>query len=287
MTNVAASIRAKLKNLSQKENIDFQTIVIRYFHERLLYRLSISDFNDKFILKGGDLLYYFHQIKYRPTLDIDFLGKNIHSDLNKLKTTFTEIVDVNCEDDGVQFDAKSLTAVSINEDANYTGARLHLEGCLGQIKNTLQIDIGFGDIVTPQPATLDYPVLLIQSSIPKLKAYTIESVIAEKFQTMIELSALNSRMKDFFDIYMLIKTEKIDKHELGNAIAETFKNRNTLYQEDHLLFNEKFIDTNKIKQWNAFLKKAKIKEQLSFIEIYRTIVLYMHPYWKQLKKRHA
>ncbi len=155
---------------------------------------------------------------------------------------------------------------------------------MGQIKNTLQFDVGFGDIVSPNPVLLDYPVLLDQSAVPELYAYTIESVIAEKFQTMVELSASNSRLKDFYDVYKLIKTGNVNDEELEQAIHLTFKNRSTNYQENHLLFDKNFVDSNKLKQWSSFLNKAKVKEKLEFTDVWNEIIDYLLPFWEKLTR---
>lgn len=283
MTNSSESIRSRLKNLSKKENIDFQIILIRFFHERFLYRLSKSNHKNHFLLKGGTLLYALEGIKTRPTLDIDFLGVAIANDLVVIKNIFTEICQIQYEEDCVWFDTKSITAENITENDKYNGVRLHIEAKLDNIRQRLQIDIGFGDVYINKPQELHYPVLLDESDAPLINAYSIETIIAEKFQAMIELSTLNSRMKDFYDVYKLLTNNMYDVENLTNAIKLTFKNRMTFFSEDHALFSDEFINNlNRQKLWNSFLKKKNIKEKIAFQEIMILIKEKLYPIWQNL-----
>lgn len=282
MKNIAASIRAKLTNISKKEKIAFQVICTRYFHERLLYRLSVSKYTDNLILKGGGLLYYFNRLKTRPTLDIDFSGQNIDNQKQKILQVFKEICKLTVQDDGLIYDSESIESEQINEQANYTGLRLYITVFLGQIKHRLQIDIGFGDIITPNAVQIEYPILLEQNEIPQIKAYTKETVIAEKFQTMIELSGLNSRMKDFYDVYNLLKTQEIDKIALENAIKNTFSLRKTTYMPNHHLFSAYFIDDVKQKQWGKFIQKAVLNESLKLKDVIELIKNELKPIWDNM-----
>lgn len=281
MKNRAASINARLKNLAEKENVDFQIILIRYLHERFLYRLSKSGNTNNFFLKGGTLIYAMEGVKTRPTMDIDFLGAHLANDVNILKNVFAEICKIQYFEDCAWFDSSTITAESISENSKYQGIRIYIQSGFDTIRQRLQIDVGFGDIMTPGPKQLYFPVMLEELQAPVIKAYSVETIIAEKFQAMIELSTLNSRMKDFYDVYNLLSKEKVDIVMLDNAIKATFKNRNTIYVDDHSLFSEDFAnDKNRQKMWVSFLKKMNIQESLSFADVYKVIKEVLYPIWK-------
>jgi predicted nucleotidyltransferase component of viral defense system len=203
MNNRAVSIRARLLNLAKKEGIDFQLIIIRFLHERLLYRLSISDYSQQLILKGGALIYAMQGLKSRPTIDVDLLGTQISNDIEVLCEVFRKICTVQSEDE-VVFNQESVVGELITQQDKYNGIRLYIDATFHTIRQRLQIDVGFGDIVFPVVQVLEYPILLDDMQVPVLLAYSKETVIAEKFQAMIELSVANSRMKDFYDVYKLL-----------------------------------------------------------------------------------
>lgn len=256
MTN-AKSIRAKLYNLSKANGVEFQQILFRYIHERLLYRISISEYAHTFILKGGNLMYALQGINTRPTTDVDFLGWRITNDIENAKQIFREICSIDTND-AILFDISSLDAYPINEQNTYEGIRLKLKVSLDTIQQYIQIDIGFGDIVTPKPISLDYPVLLSDMPTPHIYAYTPETVIAEKLQAMMVLAQLNSRMKDFFDIYILMQQPTLQRQMLKSAILQTFGQRNTALNMDSVIFTEAFgNDIDRQKMWQAYLKKIK------------------------------
>ena len=282
--NLAASIRAKLQTLAKTEGVAFQLIIFRYFHERLLYRLAQSNYTNNFLLKGGALLYALDQSKTRPTKDIDLLGNRISSKKEDLEQIFIEILSISYIDDAVLFNTQSITTEYITEQKQYSGVRLFVEARLDSIKQRLQLDIGFGDIVTPKSQDIEFPVLLGNISAPLIKAYSIESVIAEKFQAMIELSGLNSRMKDFYDVYKLLISKKYKLPVLHDAILVTFKNRNTSYIENHALFSLEFVaDKERLRMWQAFLNKIKMDATLSFKIVTDIIIVNLKPIWDTLK----
>ncbi|HOZ30357.1 MAG TPA: nucleotidyl transferase AbiEii/AbiGii toxin family protein [Bacteroidales bacterium] len=284
MKNSIESIKARLKNISDKENIDYQLILVRYFHERFLYRLSISRYKDHFMLKGGNLLYAISGLSSRPTMDIDFLGVQLSYSIEEIKNKFVEICKIDYPVDTVTFEAESIIVEPITAQDKYRGVRLFIKSNLGSIRHLLQIDIGFSDIVTPSPCCLSYPVLLVDSDAPTIIAYSNETVIAEKFQAMIELSAFNSRMKDFFDVYNLLKNENFDKNILRDAIYATFRNRNTSYKENHILFSPDFVENeNRLIMWIAFLRKIKFKENLRFNLVHSEICSVLKPIWEEMK----
>jgi predicted nucleotidyltransferase component of viral defense system len=285
MKKSAKSIRAKLLNVSKNENLSFQLIVIRYFQERLLFRLSQSKYNNIFCLKGGVLLYLFEEHKSRPTMDIDFLASNTSNEAENLKNIFCEICQIDYQGDAVTFDYESIETSEIIKQGNYNGIRIKVAGKLDTIKQNIQIDIGFGDKVYPNPILVKYPVILEMEQ-PEINAYSVYSAIAEKFEAMIQLSEANSRMKDFYDIYTILTNNKIDKQELENAVNLTFKTRNTIVSEKHSLFeNDFYMDKNRLLQWKAFKQKAKISDNIEFEIVMQTIIIELQPIYKRMIKQ--
>ncbi|MDR1161997.1 MAG: nucleotidyl transferase AbiEii/AbiGii toxin family protein, partial [Tannerellaceae bacterium] len=196
------SIRAVLKNISDKERIDFQLIVIRYLHERFLYRVSVSAYAKHFFLKGGILLFAIKGLHIRPTVDIDMLAIQLSNDKEQLHRIFQTICSIEYDDDCVIFNIDSIKTEDIAADAKYSGVRILIDAGLDTIRQQLQIDIGFSDVITPAPVNLVYPTLLSELAQPfQIGAYSIETVVAEKFHAMIALGVFNSRMKDFYDVY--------------------------------------------------------------------------------------
>lgn len=282
--DIGKSIRAKLLNISKAENQPYQLLLTRYIQERLLYRLSQSRFRERFLLKGGALLYAHEQFRARPTLDIDFLGDRIDRDKEYVRETFREICDIPCDEDGITFDVTSLTAEEITENKVYHGIRLHVPARLDTIRQIISMDIGFGDVITPQPEELDYPVLLARVPSVCVMAYSLETVVAEKFQAMIDLGEQNSRMKDFFDVYRILSSGKLDERLLQLAIAATFSNRRTTYIPGHPLFRTEFAsDPARIALWKGFLRKIKYQHDLPFEKVIMSIREQLRPYWVMLQ----
>jgi predicted nucleotidyltransferase component of viral defense system len=281
--NPAAAIRAKLLTLSKKEGQTFQLLLIRYFQERLLYRLSQSDFQHQFCLKGGALLYAWEGLKSRPTKDVDLLGLNLSADAEKLKQIFGKLATIAYPEDGVLFE-QPMETEEISKEGGYKGIRIHLEARLDSIRQRLQVDIGFGDRIIPSPMIITYPTLLKMES-PKVWAYSVESVIAEKFEAMLDLGAANSRLKDFYDVYQLLQKADYQKHLLAEAIRETCLCRGTAYQDLHSLFTKAFAeDTSRHKQWQAFLKRAGISPVISFEEVMEKITKELRLHYEALGK---
>ena len=281
-TGSSTSIRAVLMNLSRKEGLPFQQVITRYLHERLLYRLSLSEYRQNFILKGGNLLYALEGLHTRPTIDIDMLAKQIVGNKEKLKNIFTNICSIKYDDDCVIFDAFNIEVSDIAKEKKYSGVRLLINVQLDTIKQTIQIDIGFGDIITPAPFSLLYPTLLAGLNPPDIMVYTKETVIAEKFHAMIALGTFNSRMKDFYDVYNLLKNNDIVDMNLKEAVFQTFSQRNTILAANHPLFSEDFTkNPNRIFQWKHFLKKIKAKD-LEFPVIVKNILERMQPIYNEL-----
>lgn len=260
MKNYAASVRAKLYNLSQVEGVWFNFLITRYFHERLLFRLSRSSYADNFCLKGGTLLYALEGISARQTRDLDLLGRHIDNLPSNIEACFAEILKLDFQEDGVRFDLETIVISEIVKEGDYRGVRVSVVAHLGQIREKLQIDIGFGDSIVPAPIHIRYPVIL-DLPVPEILAYSVESVIAEKFHAMIYLGELNSRMKDFHDLYRLLQPGKFDESVLIQALSETFKTRKTIIPPDPVVFSEMFAkNENRIRLWKSFLAKSRLDE---------------------------
>ncbi len=257
-SNVAHSVRARLLTLSKERREEFQFVLTRYALERLLYRLSRSTHREGFVLKGAMMFAVWSGHPHRATKDLDLLGSG-SPDLDRLAAVFREVVVVGVEDDGLVFDATSVVAVRIKEDADYEGVRVTLDAKLGTAKVGVQIDIGFGDAVTPSAVEVAYPSLLDLPR-PSLRAYPRETVVAEKLQAMVHLGLLNSRMKDFFDLWVLATHFEFDGELLVRAVKATFERRGTpLPTEPPVALTSTFSnDGSKQKQWTAFLRRSGV-----------------------------
>lgn len=246
--------------------------------------MAQSEYRSNFFLKGGALLYAINQEKARPTKDIDFLGTHINNDGEYIRLIFAQIVAVSCEEDGILFDPDSIGVEDITQDKEYHGLRLTIMASLDTVRQSISMDIGFGDVVTPGPQDLQYPLLLEDVPSMSVLAYSLETVVAEKFEAMISLSVNNSRMKDFFDVYGILNSEKLDKEVLTDAIKNTFHHRGTSYVENHPLFTEDFYkDTNRIGRWKGFLKGIKWQDDILFETIGQVIKSELSDYWEMLK----
>lgn len=250
--NVGASVRARLLTIAKERGQTFDLLLTRYVLERFLYRLSTSKHKDSFVLKGAMLVTTWLDNAHRPTRDVDLLGFG-SSQPEGILAIFEEICAIDA-DDGVTFDAKALKIDRNREDLAYGGLRVATDASVGGAKIRVVIDIGFGDAVEPGLNEIELPVLLDLPA-PKLRAYAMETVIAEKFQAMVQLGRANSRMKDFYDIWFLAKTFTFEDDRLARAIAATFKRRDTEIPEGipDALSDAFAQDEQKRKQWEAFV----------------------------------
>lgn len=242
-TNSGKSVKERLLNLSRAEHYSPQMMISRYMQERLLYRLSVSGYRDRFILKGGALLYAHDRFNARPTLDIDFMATRINNDKDNVKRIIKEICSVDCIADGVWYDSDTVESEEITVNNEYHGVRVFVVAHLDTARQRISMDVGFGDVVTPAPQELAFPALIDTVPQAEIKAYSLETVVAEKFHAMIVLSLANSRMKDFFDVYRILLTDRVDSEVLSDAIRSTFANRGTGYRENHPLFTEEFFSS--------------------------------------------
>lgn len=257
--NIAASVRDQLLKEARKNNRPFQELLQYYGMERFLYRLSQSPHVDRFILKGALMLIVWKAPQSRRTLDIDLLAKT-SNDVGSIVHMIREICNQDVQPDGIEFDSSSVRGQRIKEDAEYEGVRVKLRGFLDRARIPMQIDVGFGDLVIPAPSFINYPVILDFPK-PFLKGYSKESLIAEKFEAMVKLGILNSRMKDLYDVYLLCGQFNYDKAILAEAIRRTFFTRGTTLKNDPVVFSDEFVnDSAKIAQWRAFIKKSRIKD---------------------------
>lgn len=256
ITNLSASIRQRLLTYAQTTGRPFQEVLQYYAMERFLFRLSVSPYCDKFILKGALMLSAWGAPSSRPTRDIDLLGY-LPNQMETLVGTIREICHQEVESDALIFDSASATGTVIKEDADYEGVRVAFRGSLDNIPIPMQIDIGFGDIVFPAALVTEYPVILNHSR-PKLRCYSRETAIAEKFEAMVKLGLLNSRMKDFFDIWLLSRQFEFDGATLAEAIQKTFGNRGTQIADRPTAFSLDFAnDAAKVLQWQAFVRRLR------------------------------
>ena len=239
-------------------------------------------------MKGGALLYAHDVFQARPTLDIDFMAKNVSNDMSNIKKIFQEICQIECKEDGVVFDVDTIEISEIAISKDYHGVRLSLLAHLDTAQQNISMDIGFGDVITPSPQQLAFPALIATAPGVNILAYSLETVVAEKFQAMISLSLGNSRMKDFFDVYQILSKQTFDSATLSEAIMATFANRGTEYKDNHPLFDETFFsDNNRILYWKGFLKRIKYSEQLSFTDVGILIRTHLQPYWNQLRSKNV
>lgn len=277
--NLAASVRQKLQNFSQQQKDDFQSVLTRYALERFLYRLSRSPYQNQFILKGALLFFLWSNQTHRPTRDLDLLGYG-ESTVSSLEEIFREICQIPVEPDGLEFKHEQAIGSPIKEKQEYEGVRIKLPAFLSGTRTriNLQIDIGFGDAVTPRAMEVEFPTILSEFPPPSLRAYPRETAIAEKFQAMVELGIANSRMKDFYDVWYLAQNFEFQGEQLRAAIQATFDRRRTpIPQELPFALTPQFCLQKQI-QWNAFFSKTKLNiNGQTFAEVVSVLQAFLMP----------
>jgi len=258
-SNLPASIRARLKQRADATRQDFNLTLTHFGLERLLYRLSISQYADRYLLKGALLFSLWYDQPHRPTRDVDLLGFG-PDDVETAVVAFREISQIAVED-GIVFDPASVAGSVIRKEAGYGGVRVDLRATLDGARIALQVDIGFGDVVTPAPEPIHYPMLLDDLPTLQLRAYPKFTVVAEKFHAICLLGMTNSRMKDFFDLWVLLTEEELAPVELRRAVEATFARRRLAVPADLPLgLSDAFAqDPIKQRQWAAFLRKNGLK----------------------------
>ena len=252
---LAASVRARLLNIAKSEGSNFNQLLVRYALERFLYRLSQSPHADRFLLKGALLFTLWYDMPHRPTRDADLLGFG-PSDLQSIGQTFRDIASITV-DDGITFDPETVTAEDIRKEAGYAGARVVIIGELAKARCKTQIDIGFGDAVTPGPVQSEYPVLLEDFPAPRLRTYPAYTVISEKLHAIALLGMTNSRVKDYLDLWVMLDRESLNMNTLAQAISATFTRRAMAVPTDLPmgLSDEFAADPSRQALWAAFVRK--------------------------------
>ena len=256
--NIEASVRGRLQDKALKTNRAFTEVLQYYGMERFLYRFSQSKYAESFILKGALMFTVWDVPQRRTTVDIDFLAR-FDNQIEKIEQVIKDVCGVKTLTDGLIFEAKTVKGKRIKENADYEGVRVNFLGFLEKSKIPMQIDIAFGDVIIPKPSEVDYPVLL-DFPAPHLKGYTLESVVSEKFEAMIKLGILNSRMKDFYDVWLMTRQFNFEGERLMAAIKATFENRKTPLPSGKPLFAAGIYADESVQatMWKTFLKKNPI-----------------------------
>lgn len=283
ITNIAESVHRRLLNRSRQTGEDFQFLLQRYAAERFLYRLGQSTHRDRFVLKGAMLFALWGGSVYRPTRDLDFAGYG-NSDANDVAATFILVSAVPVPDDGLSFDATTVTAEPIRDEAEYDGLRLRLRAMLGNARIEMQIDIGFGNAIEPGANDVQYPTLL-DAPAPNIRAYSHEAVVAEKLHTLVVLGERTSRIKDLYDLYTLAAQFLFDGTKLTKAIAATFERRRTKIESAQPagLAPRFFADEARATQWRAYLDRNNLPgAPRDFAQAGERIQAFLAPMWNAL-----
>ena len=259
--NIGASVRTRINNKAKEDKVNTLFLLTRYALERMLYRLSVSEHRDSFLLKGALLFDLWYDVPLRPTRDIDLLGFGM-AEIPHLLKVFEDLCAIEVED-GIKFEATSIKAEEIRKEANYSGTRVTLIGTIDGAKCTVQIDVGYGDAVTPAPEIATYPVMLKDMPAPELRVYPRYTVIAEKFEAIVSLGIANSRMKDYFDLWVLLRNATLDSAILEQAVQATFTRRGTALQTDTPVgLSDQFsLDKSRVDLWDAFVGRNKLKAE--------------------------
>jgi predicted nucleotidyltransferase component of viral defense system len=274
--DLAASVRARLLTIAKAEQTDFNAVLVRYALERFLYRLSQSAHAERFVLKGAMLFNLWYAMPHRPTRDIDLLGFGA-SDLEAIAQVFREIVSAPAED-GMVFSAASVQVEEIRKNAGYAGARVWVTAELARALCKVQVDIGFGDAITPGPIDATYPVLIADFAPPQLRTYPAYTVVAEKLHAIVLLGMTNSRLKDYLDLWILLERESFDADTLVNAITATFSRRGTpLLTGLPIGLSDEFAsDASRQALWTAFLRKNALAA-VALSEVVGRLRTTLHP----------
>lgn len=274
--NVAASVKERLRNIASQSDKEFQSVVRQYVQERFLFRLSKSLYSNNFILKGA-LLFVAHAIsRNRPTRDIDFLGSSISNEIHDVIKFVKEILKIEYID-GVIFDANSVEAENIVEDGDYHGIRIKFYAYIENSRERVQLDIGFGDKITSGPIEIEFPTIL-DFAAPKLKVYSIETAIAEKFEAIVSLQLQSSRMKDFYDVLFFAEHYEFKKDLLHKALLATFNHRSTKVEARSTIFNNKFKLNNQLQNlWSAFLERTRLDSNDTFKDVVTKVQSFIEP----------
>jgi len=273
--NLPASVRQRLLNRARSSRRPFSELLQYFAMERFLYRLSRSKHSDRFILKGALMLQVWRSPEVRPTMDIDLLGRTDNAETD-IVAQIRDILGVDVQPDGLTFDPASIRTDRLTGDAEYEGIRIRFRGALGTARVHMQIDIGFGDAVFPEPEAADLPAML-DFPAPRMLCYSRESTVAEKLEAMVQLAMLNSRMKDFYDIWLLSRQFDFHGPDLSHAVRLTFERRGTTLPAEVEAFTRSFADDKQV-QWSAFRNRLQQEHvPASFVEIVAAIDEFLSP----------
>jgi len=257
--DLGASVRQRLLNQSRGQSRPFQELLQYFAMERFLYRLTKSPYADRFILKGALLLTAWRAPQSRPTMDIDLAGRT-NNQLDHIKEVIAVISEGVVDPDGLEFNRSAIEVSRIKEDADYEGVRVQFHATLARARIPMQLDIGFGDVITPAPTEIEYPTLLTFPA-PILRAYPKETVIAEKLEALTTLGLLNTRMKDFYDLALLSRMYQFDGERLAEAILATFRHRGTTIEAEPIGLTQAYSDDPaRAVQWRAFVRRSRFSE---------------------------
>lgn len=280
--DVAASVHQRLLNKARQTNRPFNELLQYFAMERFLYRLSRSVHANQFVLKGALMFIAWRVPVTRPTMDIDLLGITDNR-VDAIVAVVKDICRQDVEPDGLVFDAAGVEGERIVEDADYAGVRARFRGTLSTARIAMQLDIGFGDVVVPESETVEYPTILDLPA-PHLRGYSRESAVAEKFEAMVKLGVLNSRVKDFFDIWLLSRQFDFDGPTLAQAVSETFTTRGTTLPDEPVALTGDFgNDATRQAQWRAFVRKSRLQDISGrFAEIVEGVAVFLGPITRAL-----
>lgn len=285
--NMAASVHQRLKNAAAASGQRFNDLLQHYALERFLYRLSVSPHADAFVLKGALLLRVWRISAIRPTRDIDLLGRTAN-DVEAIARTVREVCEVAVDDDGLVFDASTVRGERIADDAEYEGVRVTFDAHLGNARLRMQVDVGFGDPITPAPEEIEYPSVL-GMPMPRLRGYPPETTIAEKLHVMLHRGLLNSRMKDYFDIWSLSRSRPFKGPMLCEAIIATCRQRNTTIVPDPVALSDQALaDPQNAAQWSAFVRRlGKTDAPVTFAEVGAAVADFLGPPIRAIARQEA
>ena len=275
--DIPASVRQRLLNQVPGTGRSFNELLQHFAIERFLYRLSCSQHSDRFVLKGALMLTVWQETPSRSTMDIDLLGR-ADNDIATIAAMFRDTCIQEVEPDGMDYDADSIEGTAINEEAEYPGVRIKLRAHLGTARVALRLDVGFGDPVFPAPEVMEYPTILDLPA-PRLRVYSRESAIAEKFEAMVRRGTVNSRLKDFFDVWTLSRQFDFEGAGLAAAIRRTFASRGTTVPSQPVALTRAFAeDPAKTAQWRGFLRKARLQSiPETFPEVVEDLARFLSP----------
>lgn len=274
---VAQSVHHRLRRIAADRREDFNALLVLYANERFLYRLSRTRHSRRFVLKGAMMFIVWLNRLHRPTRDLDLLGIGEITEAT-LRKIFTQVCEARVKADGLTFDPASIVVQEIRENQVYQGLRVKLRGRLGNARIDIQVDVGTGDTITPNPIEADYPTLL-ELPAPRLRTYPIETVVAEKLDAMVQLGLRNSRMRDFFDLWLMSRSFDFDGPVLAEAIQRTFARRGTALATEPTCFTDAFAqDASKNTQWHAFLRRSRLSDTpTAFAQVVDQVRTFLQP----------